>query len=338
MIKQHSVLVGSVIAAACIFGGVGYLAGLEQGGGITGIATSGPRRIIDEYKYISPLIACDISENQEYLKYSPIADRITKVAQESVSQGAVTNISVYFRDMNSGRWVGYNENENFWPASLMKVPVLIAALSFVEQNPKFLSARVKLVGDANQNINQVFSASQSAALGNEYSVEDLLKFMAVYSDNNATEAILKIINPKFIADIYSDASVEIPVGKKNYPAYISPKKYAYFFRLLFNSTYINRELSNYALLLLSSADFKEGLVAGIPPEILIAHKFGEQKVSTGTTTIKNLHDCGIIYYPEHPYFLCVMTGGADFKTQANTIKNISAAVFDEVKNSKLFTK
>jgi len=27
-----------------------------------------------------------------------------------------------------------------------------------------------------------------------------------------------------------------------------------------------------------------------------------------------LHDCGIVYYPETPYLLCVMTKGWNFET------------------------
>lgn len=43
---------------------------------------------------------------------------------------------------------------------------------------------------------------------------------------------------------------------------------------------------------------------------------------------KELHDCGIIYYPERPYLLCVMTEGNDLNELAGVIQNISKTVYE----------
>jgi hypothetical protein len=43
-----------------------------------------------------------------------------------------------------------------------------------------------------------------------------------------------------------------------------------------------------------------------------------------------MHDCGIVYYPERPYFLCVMTKGYEFKRLAAVIRVMSRAVYREV--------
>jgi len=99
--------------------------------------------------------------------------------------------------------------------------------------------------------------------------------------------------------------------------------------MLYNASYLNKELSEKALQYLSEVDFKQGLVSGVPQGIVVAHKFGE-KVFGSSAEIKQLHDCGIVYYPRHPYLLCVMTRGASFEYLDDTIRQISSLVYQEV--------
>jgi len=41
-----------------------------------------------------------------------------------------------------------------------------------------------------------------------------------------------------------------------------------------------------------------------------------------------LHDCGIVYYPQRPYVICVMTKGRDLDVLKNVIKGISEIVYE----------
>ena len=49
--------------------------------------------------------------------------------------------------------------------------------------------------------------------------------------------------------------------------------------------------------------------------------------SRGSTRTAQLHDCGIVYLPGRPYFLCVITEGRDADTLAEVIREISRDVF-----------
>ena len=87
--------------------------------------------------------------------------------------------------------------------------------------------------------------------------------------------------------------------------------------------------SEKALDILSKTTFNDGLVAGVDKGITVSHKFGEyvgQQIE--------LHDCGIIYYPENPYFLCIMTRGDNLDNLKDVIKNISGQIYDYYKNSR----
>jgi len=93
-------------------------------------------------------------------------------------------------------------------------------------------------------------------------------------------------------------------------------------------------MSEKALEYLSQSDYKNGLVAGVSSNIIVAHKFGERGYKQGK--INQLHDCGIIYYPNEPYLLCIMTDGRSFEDRELIIRNISQLVYDEFdKNFKV---
>jgi len=107
---------------------------------------------------------------------------------------------------------------------------------------------------------------------------------------------------------------------------MTPVGYGHIFRVLYNASYLNRRLSERALEYFAKSDFHDGLEAGVPPGTTIAHKFGIYSIP-GRTQTAQLHDCGVVYYPGRPYFLCVMTEGRDADTLAAVIRQISREVF-----------
>lgn len=52
-----------------------------------------------------------------------------------IAKGDIINLSVYFRNLTNGNWFGIEEKELFSPASLMKLPLLLAYYKLEEQQP-----------------------------------------------------------------------------------------------------------------------------------------------------------------------------------------------------------
>jgi beta-lactamase class A len=151
--------------------------------------------------------------------------------------------------------------------------------------------------------------------------------MIIYSDNNASNALINYmenLDTQKLDRIYFDLGVEVP-GEAKLENFMKTKDYASFFRILYNSSYLSREMSEKALLLLSQSDFRQGLRANIPNYINISHKFGERVLAND----KQLHDCGIIYKQNQPYLLCIMTRGEDFNLMSQVIQEISQSVYDK---------
>ena len=85
-------------------------------------------------------------------------------------------------------------------------------------------------------------------------------------------------------------------------------------------------MSEKLLSILSKTEYKGGLVAGVPDNIIVSHKFGERVIGD----VYQLHDCGIVYYPNNPYLLCVMTKGTEFTKLEKVIQDISGMVYQDM--------
>ncbi len=279
------------------------------------------------YTFINPLLEC---EGSEVLSESlaPSKQKVVDVIADLQAQNHITEAAVYFRDLNNGPWFGINEREPFRLASLLKLPLMLGYLKQAEKNPELLFQKV-VAGESLLPAEQFYKPSSQLALGKHYTIAQAIESMIKYSDNRAMSALVLLLGSDGEVDMYRDLG--LPEPNKENQGMLSVKNYASFFRILFNASYLSRPFSEDALRLLSMTDFDEGLVAGVPKSIVVAHKFGESASVDGE---KQLHDCGIVYYPRHPYLLCVMTRGSQFDRLARAIEQISQTVFEDVRAQK----
>jgi len=278
------------------------------------------------YKYISPLLDFDQSE-EYFVELKPFKKRIVEEVNKMTSSGQASEVAVYFRDLNNGPWYGVNELEDFYPASLLKVPLMVAYFKIAEDDPQILKKTLVYRLGSEESVSQNIVPERILEQGKSYTVEDLIYNMIVYSDNNALSVLVDNLDFSALAKIYEDFNIQLP-STLDSEVQVSVKTYASLFRMLFNASYLSKKYSEEALEMLSQSSFKEGLVAGVPPGIDVAHKFGERQL--GENGVRQLHDCGIIYYPKHPYLLCVMTRGKDLDQLEQAIQNISGLIYTQV--------
>lgn len=168
-------------------------------------------------------------------------------------------IGIYVRNLNNGPWFGINENEKYSPASLMKVPILITFLKWIEQDSSILNKKI-FINEDSTIATQYYKPLKGLITGKEYSVAELLKEMIINSNNLAMDTLAGILPADFYAKVSHDLSITVPVNDTE-ENYLSVKDVATFFRILYNSSYLNRESSEYALSLLSKVTFDKGLRA-----------------------------------------------------------------------------
>lgn len=201
---------------------------------------------------------------------------------------------------------------------------MMSVLKTAEDDPTFLKKELPHKGP-DENEGKLIQSNQHMKIGASYTIEELVVWMIKYSDNNAKSLLLDSFNINILEEIFKEVGVEEPTIERT-DNFITVKNYAGFFRILFNASLLNKTSSEKALLILSDLEFKDGLVAGVPGNITVAHKFGERTLSGSI----QLHDCGIIYYPKQPYLLCVMTRGKDVSALIKVIADISKLVYQEV--------
>lgn len=285
------------------------------------------------YQFINPLIECEIEGDAALKKYIPFEKETKKIIQEEIiDKNKDISFSVYFRNLNNGPWFGINEMEKFSPASLLKVPIMIAYFKEIEENHGLGEKQIVYRRKVNELFDQSIVSGKVMEDGKAYSVEDLLFRMIVNSDNEAMDLLLENIPEEKVNQVHRDLGVVLP-DAMNTENFISVKDYASFFRILYNAAYLDNEMSEKALNLLSQVEYRGGIVAGLREDIPVAHKFGERSIKENGANKKQLHDCGIVYYAEYPYLLCVMTRGDDFQKLSSTISDVSKVVFENVSDS-----
>jgi len=275
-------------------------------------------------KFTNPLLDCEADYN--YIT-PELENKILQKAEFLKKNSLIENISVYYRDLSNGSWYGVNEREKFIPASLNKVPLMIAAFKLSEEYPEVLNYKFTF----NETLGVFKKIAQDEVLNNgqkTFGYYDLIEFMIRFSHNETAGFLIEMLNAidnKFVSNVFLDLGLTPPSLKDVHQ--LTAKSYASFFRVLYNSTYINNKNSERALYYLSENEFKSGIVKGIEDNVIIAHKYGQIEEEK----LLQLHDCGIVYYPGNTYVLCVMVKGYGFNEMQSVIQQISKTVYEEVK-------
>lgn len=279
----------------------------------------------------SPLLECNTDQKLGGKEFDKFQTSLEDQVNSYTFAKKATHISVYLRGLNNGDWLGINENENFSPASLLKVPNMISLLKAAEADPSILTKNI-VYQKKLEDIEPFFKPDQELEIGKSYTVEELIYRMIVYSDNEAMKLLRNIYDTNFYNRIYADIGINTP-DDSNPEDFMTVTSYASFFRILYNASYLSVASSEKALDMLSKVTFRKGLVDGVPAGTIVAHKFGERLIPKGNTEIKQVHDCGIIYVPGNPYLLCIMTRGSDYATLASIIRDLSKSIWEDMKQN-----
>lgn len=244
-----------------------------------------------------------------------------------VNEGTLTSASVYMCRLNSDEWFSVNRDELFMPSSLIKIPYLMIYLKESEKNPAILDKKLTMDSQKDFLPKQSY-VSKAIEFGKPYSIRELLKYMIAYSDNNATYLLDINLDYPALQKMFVDVGMEEPdLSKRDYK--LAVFDYSKFFHILYSSTFLNHENSNYALSLLTETDFKIGMMTGIPPGITVAHKFGEGGV-IGPGGIRELHESGIIYLKGEPILVTISTKGLNIDVLPNAIGTITKEIVSGV--------
>ena len=282
------------------------------------------------HQLISPLIDCEENTSKHFRSFIL---KIKKDIKKLIPNNNKTIVSVYFRDLNNGPNFGLNQNEKFAPASLTKIPFLMAMLKYAEEDSGLLDKKIKSPYDGKATYTYGYNRENKIERNQQYSIKNLLERMIIHSDNVATDIIIKTLeelSEKTKKIEYREVFNILSIKEHNLQTnpYIMVKDIAAFFRILYNASHLNRKYSEEALRLLTKTNFNVGLTKYLPKDVVVAHKFGE--IGGDVEYTNEAHDCGIIYSGDNPYILCVMTRGGSYEQLNEIIAKISKLIYERV--------
>ncbi len=262
----------------------------------------------------------------------PFQYKVNALIEDTLKNGGAAAISVYFRDLNHGNGFGIREQDKFSPKSLLKVPVMIAYFKWAETNPLVLRKALTSTGTGQDAVQGQSDQVKKLEPGKAYTINDLIFRMIAHDDTEAYTLLYANLPSSRLEKIFNNLYVEYDPLKQEDS--LSLKAFAAFFRVLYNSSFLSEEMSEKALRYLSKSALRTGMVAGIPPNVDIASKRGERRVSVISNGNENelyqLHEFGIIYHPHRPFLLGITVQGEDLDQLTKILRDITRLVYEEI--------
>ena len=102
-----------------------------------------------------------------------------------------------------------------------------------------------------------------------YSIDELLSHMIINSDNDAAFLLAKNLNVRTYKKFFSDLGLAEPdIFRQEY--YTNVIDCIKMFRVIYNGSYVGRQMSEYALDMLTKCEYKEGLLRGVDAGVPVA--------------------------------------------------------------------
>jgi beta-lactamase class A len=323
-----------LVATALLSGGGTFLAyntfkkPVEQPSNDVAYTTSGTPvcnyqlKRLDGFSYVRPLLYTEKECESDKLAF--LKQDVNNMVEYQKKIDNISSASVYVRILSKGDWTAINADEPCHPASLIKVPVMMAYLRMAETDPNLLDKKILFENHFGNLPEQAFKY-EPLQPGHNYTVRELLHFLIAYSDNDASTLLFRNINMDLYNRVFTDLGIAAPPPNFS-DLRITAKQYSEFFMVLYNATYLTIPSSEYATLLLSECAFSDGIIKKLPPTTKIAHKFGEW----GDGVTHELHESAIVYLNNQPYLITIMTKGKYFNKLSEAMSDISKLVYDKM--------
>ncbi len=241
-------------------------------------------------------------------------------------------IGVYFEYLPTGTSINIRGNEEFYRASLVKLPGVMRAMKLIEEGKLAERSQVEIKAE---HINSFFPNETKLTVGEKRTVGQLIELSLRESNNSAYEALYEKINGDILQKEKNDEQViddvydflDVNRSETDQSLFISPKSYASILKSLYFSAYLSYSSSSRILEHLSNTTFNDWVPQPIPDTVTVAHKFGIFDLPEPASYKVN-SDCGIVYLPKRPYLLCVMVQHDNNHQVGTHVQAISQKIYE----------
>ena len=244
--------------------------------------------------------------------------------------GAQAKVSLLMKDLDTEEGLlSYEAQRRVVSASTIKVPIMLTALQQVKEGKlaltqKFLVAKPVILQDS-----EVFERGELF-----YTLEELLVWMIITSDNTATNVLIHLLGMDTINAYCKELGLSstvvmremldfaaIDAGRNNYTSAFDMQT---LFEALYRSTILTPRLCGYATNILLRQRCNDLFMRYICEDIKVAHK-------TGGLDFLN-HDTGVFYLDNINYYLGIfVTDAPDDDYGKRLIGKISKMIYEYYK-------
>jgi beta-lactamase class A len=235
---------------------------------------------------------------------------------DSLSSAYPGRVSVFLRDLRTGRTWTHNPDDLFPAASLIKVPIMIATFYKIKEGQ--LSLDEKLAISRRNRVGGSGSLKWQPD-GAKYTIRELLIHMINESDNTATKMVLDrdglgYVQQQFprmgllYTGIYEDG-MSIKGGRVAHENYTTAREMSMLMEKIYRGEAVDKESSELMLEILKKPKaVASRLQKGMPSDWEIGHKTGLLRQAC--------HDSAIFFTPNGDYQMTVLTGDNRTYSQA----------------------
>jgi beta-lactamase class A len=267
---------------------------------------------------------------------SKLAAAEAAIQQRIASSGA--DVAVYFKTLDGKFEWSVRPDDVFHAASTMKVAVMIELFHQVQQGKVSLDDKIVVDNEFRSIVDgspyKLSAADDSEAdlyrsEGQSRTLRDLCELMITASSNFSTNLLIEKLGVENIrATVHALGADGVVVlrGVEDGKAFekglnntVTARGLAALLEVIAQGKRVDSVSSQEMLGILKRQKFNEGIPAGLPPGIAVAHKTGE---------ITKIHHDAAIVFAKRPYVLVILVRGlADIKQSAALMAQISGELY-----------
>lgn len=265
---------------------------------------------------------------------------------ELIRESGAEVVGVAVHDLQTGQQLLIDERVSVHAASTMKVPVMMETFRLASAGKLRLDDRMavenrftSIVDGSEYRLREEDDSDPEVyrRIGQGMAIIELVDRMITWSSNLATNLLIEKARPARVNELMRRLGArDIQVRRgvedtKAFQAGLNNTTTAYdlmlVFRAIAEAKVADRAGCEKMIEILAAQHFNQGLPAGLPAGIRVAHKTGE--------ITRHNHDAGIVYPPgRRPYVVVVLTRGiAERERSDRLIADISRLVYQSLANS-----
>jgi beta-lactamase class A len=256
------------------------------------------------------------------------------------SLGEKVVVEMAFRDLETGESVLIRADEPIHPASTMKIPVMLEVYRRAEAGSLKLDDRIAIKNSFASIVDgspfELDPKDDSELtlyqrIGQEATIRELVTLMITESSNLATNILVEKVTPEaitaFMKQLGADG-LKVLRGVEDSRAFAkglnnvgTARGLMVVLSKLSEGSAVSKQASDEMLAILRAQKFNDGIPAGLPPGVTVAHKTGSIKAA--------YHDAAVVEIPgRKPFILVVMTRGIEDEPKAHKLAaDIARIVF-----------